>query len=209
MDLKNHWQKCLTICNIESYIAEQLFFEIQKQYSEHGRYYHNLTHISKMLETLDGYISKIEHPQRLLFAVWFHDIVYNPLKKDNEKQSAEFAHIQLSKLKLSDTDISEICRYIERTANHFVREFDEPYEMQLLLDSDLQSLGSNPEQYIKNTENIRLEYSMIPDALFNAGRAKVLRNFINMPSIYRTPDFIEKYEIQARINLQNELNFLQ
>ncbi len=202
------WQQLSKKHNPEKQISKQIFDIIQKSYTSSRRFYHNLEHIRKMLMSVQPYILYLKHPDILYFAIWFHDIVYNPLRKDNEKKSAQVAKKQLLKLGIDAFSISEICNNIERTATHFEHFENESPELKLLLDADLETLGSAPEVYDLNTRNIRKEYAIIPDSVFNAGRAKVLQKFLDMPQIYRTPAFFEKYETQARHNLNNELDTL-
>lgn len=77
-----------------------------------------------------------------------------------------------------------------------------------LIDADLSILGQDPATYGQYTLQIRKEYSIYPDFLYNPGRKKVLKYFLAMPRIYKTSDFSGKYEQQARINLAAELQRL-
>ena len=42
---------------------------------------------------------------------------------------------------------------------------------------------------------------MFPDILYNAGRKTVLLHFLNMNQIYKTKEFFDRLEEQARKNL--------
>jgi hypothetical protein len=49
----------------------------------------------------------------------------------------------------------------------------------------------------------------IDDFLYNPGRKKVLKHFLDMKTIFKTAYFQEKYERQARINLASEMETLR
>jgi predicted metal-dependent HD superfamily phosphohydrolase len=55
---------------------------------------------------------------------------------------------------------------------------------------------------------VRKEYAIYPDLLYRPGRIKVLKYFLEKPRIYHTPYFWEKYEEQARANMEAELLIL-
>jgi predicted metal-dependent HD superfamily phosphohydrolase len=44
--------------------------------------------------------------------------------------------------------------------------------------------------------------------MYKPGRKKVLHHFLAFPEIYKTPEFKEKYELQARKNLAMEAESL-
>lgn len=69
-------------------------------------------------------------------------------------------------------------------------------------------LGTAREGYETYCGQIRREYGLFPDMLYKPGRLKVLRRFLEMPSIYRTSHFQFLLEMQARENLQAEILLL-
>ncbi len=73
-----------------------------------------------------------------------------------------------------------------------------------LIDLDLSILGSSSTYYQEYTKNIRKEYTMIPNMLYNPGRIKVINSFLELDKIFKTPQF-ESMEIKARVNLTHEL----
>ncbi len=207
-DLYTNWHNLLSRYTNDNNLIIKSFENISKAYDSPKRHYHNLTHIQNLLEITKEHLNNLALPDSLLFAIWYHDIIYNILKKDNEKQSADFCRKHLNELNLYPDFINKTCHIIERTANHFVRETAESAELQLMLDADLQTLGASPEIYEANAKAIRREYAVFPDIIFNKGRKKVLQIFLASDSIYRTDFFRTQYEKQARINIKNELNTL-
>ncbi len=82
------------------------------------------------------------------------------------------------------------------------------FETNLFTDADLSILGSDPDTYKVYSKQIRREYSIYPEIIYNPGRKKVLTHFLKMDKIYKTEEFSDRYELNARINIQTELNSL-
>lgn len=187
-----------------SKFSEKFFREIEEKYNQKQRYYHNFQHINNMLEFSINFQTCVSNYDDLLFSIWYHDVIYNPLSKTNERDSAKLARKHLSKFKYKNLDI--VFYLIERTSNHGFVEKNEIPELQFLLDLDLMTLGSEPEIYKQNSNAIRKEYGVIPDMIFFPGRAKFIESLLKTKQIYRTRYFEERFEEQARKNLQNELD---
>lgn len=92
------------------------------------------------------------------------------------------------------------------TKNH---ELSADNDTNYLLDADLAILGQTLDDYQKYTEQIREEYSIYPDFMYNSGRKKVLNYFLDMDEIYKTPYFKKNYEQKARVNIKNDLSELE
>lgn len=66
--------------------------ELQQAYTEPQRHYHTLSHISALLEQLDQATTAVlpeEGRHAVEAAIWFHDVVYDPVKGApwNEEES--------------------------------------------------------------------------------------------------------------------------
>ena len=59
------------------------------KYSEPCREYHNLNHVVGCLIIFDQVRHICRKPCLVEFAIWFHDIIYDPRALDNEDRSAE------------------------------------------------------------------------------------------------------------------------
>lgn len=189
----------------DNHLLESYWVEIEKNYSAKNRHYHNLTHLENMINELLLVKDYIEDFDLLLFSVFYHDIVYKSTAKDNEEKSAKIAQERLSKIALSEKQLKQIYNQIIATKSHQnAIDLDTNY----LLDADLSILGKNWEVYEKYILQIRKEYSIYPDFLYNTGRKKVLINFLEFNEIYKTAFFKEKYEENARLNIQKEIDLL-
>ncbi len=178
--------------------------EIKKSYSSKYRHYHNLLHIENMLLELENVKSQIKNLDTILFAIYYHDLVYKTTKTDNEYQSAQVFEKRISKT--SFHNLRECKAQIESTKHHKHSADD---DTNILLDLDLSILGKSPKEYQKYSENIRKEYRIYPDFLYRRGRTKVIKSMLESDSIFKINYFINKYENQARANLRSELQQLK
>jgi predicted metal-dependent HD superfamily phosphohydrolase len=61
-------------------------------YTAPGRHYHNLAHIEDCLALLARVDNLSEREHAILTeAIWWHDVVYDATRADNEERSAELA----------------------------------------------------------------------------------------------------------------------
>lgn len=179
--------------------------EIEKLYSQKSRKYHNLTHLGNMILVLESVKEEISDFDALLFSVFYHDIIYKATSKDNEEKSAEIAKTRLDKLNISNERITKIYNQILATKSH--KKSDDP-DTNFLLDADLAILGKDREDYEMYIHQIRKEYSIFPDFLYNPGRKKVLIHFLEFDEIFKTDYFKSKYEKMARENIRKEISIL-
>jgi len=182
-----------------------MWSEIQKNYSEPNRYYHNLTHMNAMLTELKILRKKFSNWDTIIFAIAYHDLVYDTLKSNNEELSAETATERLISISFPEKLISFCSHLILSTKKHESSDV----ETNLFIDADLSILGSDSETYMLYAKQIRREYSIFPDLVYNPGRKKMLTHFLNMSNIYKSEEFSKKYELRARANLRAELSSLQ
>ncbi|GHD15648.1 phosphohydrolase [Tianweitania populi] len=168
------------------------------QLSEPQRHYHTLEHIVAMLRNMPDSATT---SRELIAATWLHDIVYDPTAVDNEEQSADQAACDLAG---SDVAIEVVRRLIIGTKRHEPSEH--PLDA-LMSDLDLLILSETPEAYQTYAAQIRREYAHVPEEAYRAGRAQVLRQFLQTP-IYQTERFAGR-EDQARENLAWEIAQLQ
>ncbi len=192
-------QTILKYSSNQSY-NDQCWREIEKQYSSKSRHYHNLIHLEKMFEELEEVKAKIKNLDSLIFAIFYHDIIYKARKSDNEYQSAILFEKRISKT--SFEFIQDCKRKIELTKEHLNSD---DQEVNYLMDLDLSILGKSPDEYLIYSKNIRQEYIIYPDFLYYKGRRKALESLLNLESLFKTDYFKLKYEEQAQMNLKNEL----
>ncbi|AZA86504.1 hypothetical protein EG349_06735 [Chryseobacterium shandongense] len=195
---------CLQFIQDQNFI-ENLWTEVERKYSEKGRYYHNFEHLESMFLELDDVTAYIHDYNAIAFSVFYHDVIYNASSKSNEEKSQRFAEKHLQQIGARPELIEKISQQIIATKFH--QKSKDP-DINYLLDADLSILGKETEKYKDYTQKIRKEYAIYPDFLYNPGRKKVLQHFLESESIFKTAYFQEKYEKQARKNILSEIEYL-
>jgi len=186
-------------------LAGELWNEIENSYSAKSRHYHTLNHLDNLLQQLTDVKADIKHWDTILFTFYYHDIVYNAAKSDNEEKSAELAVKRMNLVSASPEMIERCKNQILATKQHVENgDLDTNY----FLDADLSILGQPWEVYTDYYKNVRKEYSIYPALIYNPGRKKVLRHFLTMDRIFKTDHFFRKFDQQARQNLQKEIDLL-
>ena len=141
------------------------------------------------------------------FSIWFHDLVYKSTNKDNEYKSAVLAKKMLESFSCTSEEIQKVYDFIMSTKNHQILDSSNS-DNAYLLDFDLSILGKPWKEYQNYTQQIRKEYKIYPNFLYNRGRKKVLRSFLNRDSLYFTEKYRTLYEAQARENVKREIHLL-
>ncbi len=173
------------------------------RWREPHRAYHDEVHLTAMLSTVDSCAAMADDPDLVRLAVWFHDAVYDPAASGNEEASALLAASELAVLGVAEEKIAEVARLVRLTTGHAVADGDA--NGALLCDADLEVLSRPAAEYQIYTAGVRREYAHVPDELFRAGRAAVLRNLLELPALFRNPELAARWEAPARANLTREL----
>ena len=151
---------------------------ILKKYNEHHRFNHNQNHINDLWIKGSKMITKhdIGVPYDLGLAIIFHDIIYDPKSKDNEKKSAEFlmSFAKNDKFPTSRYDIFiRAYNAILDTENH-----EPKTELgKVLCEIDVSSLHEDFDVLLKNEELIAKEYQYLPYEKYVSGRINFLIEF--------------------------------
>ncbi|MEO6435274.1 MAG: hypothetical protein ABIP55_05880 [Tepidisphaeraceae bacterium] len=180
-------------------VRRTMFDRLYAAYTGPDRHYHDLGHIADCLRELDGVRQLASRADAIEAAIWFHDLIYDGRRTDNEEQSAEEAGIWLTLLGADVAFIDEVKRLIVFTRHD---RDPEATDGRLMVDIDLASLALPAEQFDENSRRIRLEYPHTAEADFRRARTQMLQRFLDRPHIYFTPVFRDRYETRARENLQ-------
>ena len=172
-------------------------------YAAPNRHYHNLRHIEDCLGLLAGRHDLSTTDRDILTeAIWWHDVVYDPTRSDNEELSARLAEQHVA-AEVRD----EVARLIRLTRSHRVEPGDRLGA--ILISIDLSILGAEPSRYDAYAAAIRQEFSHVPESDYRAGRSAVLRRFAAQPVLFPDAALARLYDRQARDNLARELASLQ
>ena len=201
---KNRWMTLFASYG-ETALIQDAFDDLTRRYAEKHRYYHTLRHIDTCLTLLDEVDGLVSDPFSVETAIWFHDVIYDPLQNDNEVMSAAYAKRFLKSIKIADHEIAKTERLILLTKHpSYPLSEDEKY----LIDIDLSILGAETALYDQYEKWIRQEYVHLSDEVFRKGRGEVLRSFLAHEYIYHTDYFRQKLEKRARVNLERALRKL-
>jgi len=175
-------------------------------YSEPHRRYHNQQHIAECLAEFDPAHHLAKQPDAVEFALWFHDVVYEPKAGDNEERSAELAVSCLAQANLAETFVEGVRKIVIATKHH---EAQPGSDEAVMIDVDLSILGQGEKRFAEYEEQIRHEYDWVPAVVFALKRAEILESFLARKNIFNTDFFREKYEGHARRNLQASIDRLK
>jgi predicted metal-dependent HD superfamily phosphohydrolase len=174
-------------------------------WSQPHRRYHDLAHLAAVLGLVDELAGAAADPDAVRLAAWYHDVVYDPERGDNERVSAERARAGLRGL-VGDERLDEVVRLVRLTAGHDPEPADT--NGAVLCDADLAVLAAPPESYAAYASAIRLEYGHLSDDEFTGGRIAVLEHLLALPALYRT-EAAQPWTTSARANVTAELTLLR
>ncbi|MDF0678595.1 MAG: hypothetical protein P0107_06055 [Nitrosomonas sp.] len=77
--------------NLDLQSPNGLFNRLITAYDEPHRRYHSVQHLKECIAHFSDVLDLAFHPGEVEIALWFHDAIYDPRNKDNERRSAEWA----------------------------------------------------------------------------------------------------------------------
>lgn len=173
-------------------------------YGAPERHYHGLQHLANLFNQVAAFPQQDAAVMGL--AIWFHDVVYDALRSDNEAKSAEWALAFLAETALEPARQARVADFIRRSQDHTQPQPPTDADLLLFLDADLSILGAPEAAYWDYARQVRREYQLVPDLLYRPGRRKVLTKMLAAPVLYHTPALRETLDAPARRNLQLELD---
>jgi predicted metal-dependent HD superfamily phosphohydrolase len=188
---------------------DRLFDQVWSAYADSSRRYHSTDHVTAVVRRVTELATATATAEfhfpidvsELRMAAWFHDVVYDVTKHDNEAQSAAYASAELTELGVPAQSAERVADLVRMTAHH--QPADEVQSV--LSDADLWTLGGSADDYFAYGSLIRVEYAHVNDADWKAGRGAFIQRFLQRPHIFHTPTGRTQRELQARGNLTEEL----
>ena len=183
--------------------------QLLARYQEPHRRYHDVRHLSEVLDAVDLLAHHARHADAVRLAAWLHDAVYDPTAAAgaNEQASADLAVWLLPPLGHAGAQVALVVRLVRLTATH--HPVDDDADGQVLCDADLRVLAASPGRYAQYAADVRAEYAHVPDAMFAAGRALVMGRLLAHPRLFATATGFEHWEAPARANVEAELTHLR
>jgi predicted metal-dependent HD superfamily phosphohydrolase len=183
-------------------VPERAFEELVASYEEAHRAYHRFDHVIDCLRVFDTVASAADRPAEVEAAIWFHDVVYDPKRDDNESRSANLAAHVLRDAGVDEAAARRILELVLATRHEVPPKTQDE---RLVLDVDLSILGRSPPEFLAFEEQIRSEYQWVPADVFHERRAAVLERFSRREPLFYTAELRSRFESQARANLATAL----
>ncbi len=178
--------------------ADDVFSKVLAYYSESHRRYHTPQHIDHCLRQFDLALDHVEEQDTVEMTIWFHDIIYDIPPTENELKSARLFR-SMTKDRIDPTLCQNVCNMILITTHKVTPTRNDE---KLLVDVDLSSFALPWEQFKKDSENVRHEFFNKSDQDFYSGHMKFMQSLLDRPSFFSSDFFREKYEANARENVQ-------
>lgn len=142
------------------------------------RSYHNLNHIERCLIELESFDLDDLERSLLIVTIWFHDIIYDTQRTDNEIQSAVYfvkniidhssrKSLEESK-KIFDIILATQYRYEDKSCNFSKLE-------QIMREIDLCGLLDTTDEIFETDKLIREEYKHVEEEIWKRNRIAFLR----------------------------------
>ena len=183
--------------------------DLRRRHAEPQRFYHDWSHVEALLRHFAATRDRIADPEAVLYAILFHDAVYDPTAKDNERRSAALLNTALAgpDAPLAPASLALAERMILATEGH---RLPEPAglgddDLAHFLDMDLAILGASEERFDIYEDQIRREYAHVPPDAYRKGRSAVLESFAARPLLYFTDWGRSRFEGPARANVSRSL----
>jgi len=199
--VKTRWTRLATALQLPADVTQTAWSELEAAYTEPHRRYHTLTHIDAVLQNLDDHRALFNDPETAELALFYHDLIYDPARQDNETQSAVRLTARLSPY-LDALRLDRACRHIEATRHHAATP--DP-DTNLVLDLDMSILAAAWPDYLAYAEGVHAEYAPVYGAeAYAIGRARLfLEPTLARDRIFLTAAFTA-LEPRARDNLTAE-----
>ena len=197
------WQRCLVVDSEDQ--SQEIYQRLTEYYGEPQRHYHTMAHIEHCLGMFDQCKSLLAYPDAVELAIWFHDIIYVPGAKDNEARSAEL-YQQLSAEAHSDELRRKVDDMIIATL-HTGNQIEDP-DTQYMVDIDLSSFGLPWDEFLRDSQNLRLENQSISEEEHYRKAKNFQTALLARDRFYLTDFFHELLENRARKNLKDYFDYL-
>ncbi|MEM1159796.1 MAG: hypothetical protein AAGJ28_02590 [Pseudomonadota bacterium] len=177
---------------------------LQADYIRSGHAYHNWDHVTALLGHFERLYGRFEDPLAVETALYYHDVIYVPGAKDNERRSAARLRAEMNG-HLDAVTLDRAEAIVLATETHTLPETGDPAlsrDCALFLDMDLAILGARRDRFDAYNTGIREEYQSVPDELFYPARQNVMRSFLEREKLFVTDEFQASHDARARENLR-------
>jgi predicted metal-dependent HD superfamily phosphohydrolase len=183
--------------------------DLLDRWTEPHRRYHSTRHLVEMFWALEDLTDagELGDDDAALgrVAAWFHDAVYDPaaVPGANETASAALAELMLPRVGCSAAATGAVVDLVRMTADHAVRHDSALHRA--FHDADLWILAAPEARFDEYCGQVREEYAAVPEPMFRAARAQILRDLVGASGIYLTDHGRTHWDFLARDNVDREL----
>ncbi|XP_046647825.1 uncharacterized protein LOC124337857 [Daphnia pulicaria] len=183
---------------------------------EGRRHYYNLENLEKRFTLFETISHRLCNPQAVALAMFLQHLHYDPrLPGISEELTLatleEFIADAEQAIPELISDLRELIEaaLINSTPVHLTPDAVGSGDVHYFLDIDMAVLGSSSSEYAETLTMMREEYGFTSDVDYFELRLKVLRYFLQIPNIYATEDFRNRYNEKARDNIINEISNIE
>jgi predicted metal-dependent HD superfamily phosphohydrolase len=192
------WRRC--VASPPSPDAAAVYADLRDRLGGRGRAFHNLGHIDDCLRRFDEVAPRLADRDAVEVALWFHDAVYEPGNAENERRSAQL---------FLDQSVGALPQFRRRVCALILTtqraRAPRTNDCKFIDDIDLAGFGASWEDFMRNGERLRREFASLSDSDYYRGLSSFLAALRRRPQFFRTDYFVERYEKQARDNLDRLL----
>jgi predicted metal-dependent HD superfamily phosphohydrolase len=196
------WRRCLLPGADDD--APDVWADIEARYAEPHRRYHDARHLEHCLKQFDLIADRIRRPDDVEAAIWFHDVIVVPGRRDNEERSAAYFG-DVAAGKVAPGTIDAVRALILRTTH---RDAPADPDHQFLCDIDLSSFGSPWEAFLENSAAVRAEFTGSDEEYYHCERA-FLESLLRRARIFHSEFYHALYEGKARDNIRRFIGVLE
>jgi predicted metal-dependent HD superfamily phosphohydrolase len=176
--------------------AASIYDEVVRRYAEPQRRYHTLDHVGDCLQRFDRIRDRLDDPDAVELAIWFHDVIYDLGARNNERRSAEFYAARAAGAEL--VRCRRVCSLILITRHcQAARGNDRAY----MVDIDLAGFGLPWDEFQRQSDLVRGEFPDLDEAQYRAGQLPFFRRLLARRRFFCTDDFYVALESRARANV--------
>jgi predicted metal-dependent HD superfamily phosphohydrolase len=187
-----------------------LIEQLKSRYAEPQRHYHTWAHIDALRGHFDSVKDQFHDPTGVLWALYWHDAIYDPQAADNEQRSADLL-LEEAPPEVGESRLKFAACIIRATQKHEIPSslsVQDESDLALFLDIDLSILAANELVFDQYEAQIRAEYEFVPLDLYRQARAGILKGFLNRARLYFSDHYYNLWETRARDNLQRSITRL-
>lgn len=177
--------------------------ELRRRYAEPHRVHHGWARIGDMLGLAEEVAHGIAERTPFIFAVLFHNAVFDTRRADNEARSAAL----MRRLLAAATPVGVLARaeaLILASARQEVPATEDASlrgDAALFLDIGQAELGVEEGRFDAHEAALRREYAHLTEDAYRAGRSSALQMLLWRDRIYLTDRFYLEWEKQAQRNV--------